>query len=235
DLRVHAPMNAVMSVFSLVVALGIAWYGARGRWRMPGILLLVWIVAGLVLLVVAPSLYQRFVVAPNELAQEWPYIEANIALTRYAYGLDRVATGELEGDVALRPEQIAREPETVEAIRIWDSRVLLTTLRQLQRFRQYYDYTQVDIDRYALDGRQQQVMLAARELDIAELPAVARTWQNQHLIYTHGWGVVVVPVNRANAQGQPEFLVKDIPATDGAGGPVPAAIRLDRPQLYFGE
>ncbi len=175
-----------------------------------------------------PRLVQQLRVAPNELTVETPYIRHGIAATLRAFGLDRVREREFVPE-DLTSDAVARNRETLDNVRLWDYRPLLAAFRQLQALRPYYVFADVDIDRYRIAGQQRQVMLAARELDIALLPAPARTWVNQHLVYTHGYGVVMSPVNRVSEEGMPEFFLKDIPPVG-----VPE-LRLDRPQIYFGE
>ena len=124
---------------------------------------------------------------------------------------------------------LAANDATIQNIRWWDPRPLLDTYRQLQEIRLYYDFNDVDVDRYTIDGRYQQVMLAARELDQSRLPTDAQTWINQHFKFTHGIGLAMSPVNRFDSEGLPIFYVKDIPPASSVG------LRIDRPRVYFGE
>jgi uncharacterized membrane protein (UPF0182 family) len=175
-----------------------------------------------------PGAVQVLRVRPNELTAETPYIARAIAATRDGFGLDRVREREFPA-TPLDAAAIARQQSTVDNVRLWDYRPLLRTLGQLQALRPYYTFSDVDVDRYMIDGRQRQVMLAARELSVARLPAAARTWVNEHLVYTHGYGLVMMPVNRVSEEGMPEFFIKDIPPASA----VP--LRLSRPEIYFGE
>jgi uncharacterized membrane protein (UPF0182 family) len=185
-------------------------------------------VAWAVGLVGYPAAVQALRVRPNELTAETPYIARAIAATRAGFGIDRVREREFPA-TALDPGAVARQQATVDNVRLWDYRPMLRTLGQIQTLRPYYTFSDVDVDRYTLGGQQRQVMLAARELSVARLPAAARTWVNEHLVYTHGYGLVMMPVNRITAEGMPEFFIKDIPPASA----VP--LRLDRPEIYFGE
>jgi uncharacterized membrane protein (UPF0182 family) len=167
-------------------------------------------------------------VRPNELTAETPYIARAIAATRAGFGIDRVREREFPA-TPLDPGAVARQQATIDNVRLWDYRPMLRTLGQIQTLRPYYTFADVDVDRYTIAGRQRQVMLAARELSVARLPEAARTWVNEHLVYTHGYGLVMTPVNRFTGEGMPEFFIKDIPPVTS----VP--LRLDRPEIYFGE
>ena len=181
-----------------------------------------------------PTLVQRFRVTPNELLRESKYIQYNIDFTRDAFGIDA-------GEVAVRPfaalddlnaAAIQRNADTVQNIRLWDpsEQVLETTYTQLQRIRSYYEFIDVDVDRYTFAGTKRQVMLAAREISQEGLRAEARTWLNSHLVYTHGFGVVASRVDRVIGEGTPDFVFKDIPGTPAQGFPA-----LAEPRIYFGE
>ncbi|MFQ5520587.1 MAG: UPF0182 family protein, partial [Candidatus Methylomirabilia bacterium] len=174
-----------------------------------------------------PAAVQRFRVAPNELVTEGPYIAHNIRMTRQAYALNRIEGKDFPAEENLDAEALRRNELTVKNIRLWDHRPLLTTYGQLQEIRTYYKFLDVDNDRYFIDGDPRQMMLSPRELSYDHLPS--RIWINEHLIYTHGYGVVVGPVNRISPEGLPEFFVKDIP---------PAAagfVDVTQPAIYFGE
>ena len=192
---------------------------------------------GLALLAVAwvvglgayPALLQRFRVAPNELAAERPFIEHNIRLTRAAFGLDRIQEKEFPADETLDARALSRNETTIKNIRLWDYRPLLRTFGQLQEIRTYYKFVDVDNDRYVINGEYRQLMLSPRELSYQHLQG-GRNWINEHLTYTHGYGVVVGPVTRITPEGLPEFFVKDIPPQSSGGFPA-----ITRPEIYFGE
>ncbi len=177
-----------------------------------------------------PTVVQQLVVAPAELSRETPYLRMHIESTLRAYGLHRVKNVPFEPTERLDAGALERHRNTLENVRLWDYRPLLETYRQLQSLRAYYVFSDVDIDRYRIAGRQQQLMLAARELDLDRLPPQARTWVNRHLVYTHGYGVVASPVHRVSEEGLPELWLKDIPPR----AEVPE-LRVDRPEIYFGE
>ena len=174
-----------------------------------------------------PSFLQQFHVVPNELVAETPYIERNIRSTRHAYGLDRVEAQEFPVNEVLTAEDLQKNDATVKNIRLWNYMPLLSTYAQLQQIRTYYEFVDVDNDRYKINGNYRQVMLSARELSHEQLPS--RIWINEHLVYTHGYGVVYSPVNQISKEGLPEFFVKDIP-------PVSHGFhKVTRPEIYFGE
>jgi uncharacterized membrane protein (UPF0182 family) len=171
-----------------------------------------------------------FVVKPNELVREAPYITHNIQMTRQAYALDRIDLRPFPADSGLDALDAANNQETLQNIRLWDWRALQDTLRQIQEIRTYYDFPDIDIDRYEIDGTVRQMMLAARELNIERLPESSRNWINEKLIYTHGYGVTMNPVNGFTPEGMPALVLKDMPVQSTLPG-----ITLTRPEIYFGE
>src|SRR6266511_3999453 len=192
---------------------------------------LIWARIGLYLLTIVagwvyPSSVQRFSVAPNELAKEKPYIEYSIAATRKAFALDRVEERELSGEKTLTGQDVQKNQQTIKNIRLWDKNELLDTFAQLQEIRTYYKFQSVDNDRYRINGELKQVMLSPRELP----PDSNRNWINEHLTYTHGFGLALGPVDQVTAQGQPVLYIKDIPPASS----VPS-LKIDRPEIYFGE
>ncbi|MCB9662789.1 MAG: UPF0182 family protein [Alphaproteobacteria bacterium] len=180
---------------------------------------------------VAEGLVQRLVVVPNELELEQPYLAARVTQTRAAWGLDRVEERPLPGDDALDLSMIEAHRDTLEGIRLWDHEVLLESLRQLQEIRTYYEFVDVDDDRYVVDGRLRQTLLAPRELLPSSLPAEARTWTAERLVYTHGHGLVLAPANAVTHQGLPELWLADVPPQ----ALHPDAPPLTAPRLYYGE
>jgi uncharacterized membrane protein (UPF0182 family) len=173
------------------------------------------------------GLLQRFVVSPNEQAREAPYIEYNIAATRRAFALDAVEERELSGDAELTREDIARNRPTLDNVRLWDHQQLLETFGQIQEIRTYYDFVSVDNDRYEIGGQPRQVMLSARELNPGALPN--RTWINERLVFTHGHGLTLGPVNQVTNEGLPVLFVRDLPPVSTVD------IQVREPSLYFGE
>jgi uncharacterized membrane protein (UPF0182 family) len=185
----------------------------------------------LVAVVAVPGYVQSFVVKPNELERESAYIGHNIAATRRAFNLERVEARDFPADNSDDAYALNENRPTLDNLRIWDYHALQDTLRQVQEIRTYYDFNDVDIDRYAVGGQTRQVMLATRELDIAKLPASSRgNWINERLIYTHGYGVTMNTANGFTPEGRPEFLLSNMPTESTA-----PEIKLTRPQIYFGE
>ena len=229
DVHARMPLLQLLTgVFALGTLLLILNIFAR-RWRW----LLIAGGAGLALGMLGPlypGFVQRFTVQPNELAMERPYIEHNIRFTRYAYGLDNVEESDYEIIGELTAQQLEANADIIDNVRLWDWRPLRTTYEQLQEIRTYYTFADVDIDRYTLDGHLREVTLAVRELDIEQLREDARTWINQHLIYTHGYGLCLSPVAEVSAEGLPSLLVRDIPPRSAD-----PALTITRPEIYFGE
>jgi uncharacterized membrane protein (UPF0182 family) len=225
---VHARMPAALLLAVVaVVGAGLAALQAftPRNWPVP-------LAIGLYLLVsVGGELYssvlQRFVVTPNEQARETPYIQHNISATRKAYGLDGVELREISGEALLTRDDITRNAPTLQNVRLWDHQPLLDTFGQLQEIRTYYDFHSVDNDRYRINGQLRQVMLSARELNSASLPN--RTWVNERLFYTHGYGLTLGPVNQVTDEGLPVLFVRNMPPETEAG------LTIDEPSLYFGE
>ena len=174
-----------------------------------------------------PLLLQRLRVVPNEVVAERTFIERNIDFTRRAYGLDKIESKDFPAADELTAADLKRNDPTIKNVRLWDHRPLLATYGQLQEIRTYYKFVDVDNDRYQIDGTYRQVMLSARELSHQHLPS--RIWINEHLTYTHGYGVVFGPVNQVTPEGLPEFFVKDIPPV--SEGPV----KITRPEIHYGE
>src|SRR6185436_4997766 len=173
------------------------------------------------------SALQRFVVAPNEQTRETPYIQHNIDATRRAFGLDTVEERELSGDALLTAADISRNATTLDNVRLWDHQPLLETFGQIQEIRTYYEFGSVDNDRYRVDGQLRQVMLSARELNSESLPN--RTWVNERLTFTHGYGLTLGPVNQVTGEGLPVLFVRDLPPV------TTPPFTVDEPSIYYGE
>jgi uncharacterized membrane protein (UPF0182 family) len=171
-----------------------------------------------------------FIVKPNELVRERPYIAHNIELTRQAYGLTRVSQRAFPAETSIEAVDLANNQATLRNIRLWDWRALQDTLRQIQEIRTYYDFPDIDIDRYVIDGEMRQVMLATRELSVRKLPESSRTWINEKLIYTHGYGVTMNLANGFTPEGLPALILSNMPVLST----VPA-LSVKRPEVYFGE
>jgi len=171
-----------------------------------------------------------FIVKPNELVRERPYITHNIELTRAAYGLDRVTLRPFPADTGIDAIDVQSNRSTIDNIRLWDWRALQDTLRQIQEIRTYYDFPDIDIDRYEIGGVVRQVMLGTRELSIDKLPESSRNWINEKLIYTHGYGVTMNPVNGFTPEGLPAFTLSNMPVQSTSPN-----LSVTRPEIYFGE
>ncbi|MBD1875424.1 UPF0182 family protein [Nodosilinea sp. FACHB-131] len=176
-----------------------------------------------------PWFQQNFVVEPNELTMERPYIEHNIAFTRAAYNLTSVVSEPFPADNRLDRAVLDANEPTIGNIRLWDYAPLLSTYKQLQEIRLYYNFEDVDVDRYTLNGDYRQVTLSARELPVEQLPPEAQNWINRQLKFTHGFGIVMSPVNQVTPNGLPDFFIRNVPPASTVDLP------LDQPRLYYGE
>jgi uncharacterized protein len=172
----------------------------------------------------------NFIVKPNELVREKPYIVYNTDLTRRAYGLSQVMQREFPAETTVQAADPANNQTTLQNIRLWDWRALQDTLRQIQEIRTYYDFPDIDIDRYEINGSTRQVMLATRELNIDKLPESSRNWINEKLIYTHGYGITMNPVNGFTPEGLPTLILSNMPVQSTVRG-----LNVMRPEVYFGE
>ena len=230
DIHVGLPGIRLLMVIAWVIgALLIANAFWKRRWRWMAYGIGGWIVALIVLRVAVPGIVQALVVSPNQLQKERKYIAYNIAATRAAYRLNAFSETQypLQGD--LNPAKLAANSGTIRNIRLWDPQTLLASYQQLQELRRYYSFTTVGVDRYTVNGVYRQTMLAPREINIAGLPSQNQTWQNQHLIYTHGFGVVVSAVNQVTSDGSPDFLVQDVPPVS-----VASDLQIAQPRIYYG-
>jgi uncharacterized membrane protein (UPF0182 family) len=171
-----------------------------------------------------------FIVKPNELVREQPYIAYNTDLTRQAYGLDRISQREFPAETTVEAVDPANNQGTLQNIRLWDWHALQDTLRQIQEIRTYYDFPDIDIDRYEINGKTRQVMLGARELNVDKLPESSRNWINEKLIYTHGYGITMNPVNGFTSEGLPTLMLSNMPVQSTVPG-----MAVTRPEIYFGE
>jgi hypothetical protein len=214
-------------VLGAVVAAVNAVRTPRGRWLVAAILPAA--VCYIALQVVAWYV-SSFIVKPNELVRERPYIVYNTELTRQAYGLNRVAQREFPAETTVDAAEPANNQATLQNIRLWDWRALQDTLRQIQEIRTYYDFPDIDIDRYEIDGTNREVMLAARELNVDKLPESSRNWINDKLIYTHGYGITMNPVNGFTPEGLPTLMLSNMPVQSTVRG-----LSVTRPEIYFGE
>ncbi len=172
----------------------------------------------------------NFIVKPNELVREKPYIVFNTALTRQAYGLGQVTQREFPAETTIEAADPASNQPTLQNIRLWDWHALQDTLRQIQEIRTYYDFPDIDIDRYEINGTTREVMLATRELSVDKLPESSRNWINEKLIYTHGYGITMNPVNGFTPEGLPTLILNNMPVQSTV-----RSLTVTRPEIYFGE
>jgi uncharacterized membrane protein (UPF0182 family) len=225
DLHAQVPAYVILTVVALAAAallLANIWFKTLWALALAGG---AWVGISILVGGVYPGVVQRLNVEPNELALERPYIERHIASTHLAYGLDAIDVEPFTGEEALSRKLINANQATLDNMRLWDYRPLLVTFGQQQILRQYYQFLDVDIDRYPVDGKERQIMLSGRE--IGELPANARTWTNERLVFTHGYGITAVPVNAVTPEGQPDYLVSGINREP--------KLPVGQPRLYFGE
>jgi uncharacterized membrane protein (UPF0182 family) len=227
DLHARLPVLMVLAIAALIGAM--LWiFNAFSKKRWPGIGAIILYFAVLFLGNLYPAFIQKFIVSPSELDKEKQQISHNIEATLQAYGLSNVEERDLSGDKALTPQDIENNATTIHSIRLWDHEQLLDALKQIQEIRTYYDFVTVDNDRYMLNGELQQFMLSVRELNSSSLPE--RNWINEHLSYTHGYGMAVGPVNRMTSEGLPVLHVQNIPPVSDY--PI---FDINRPEIYFGE
>ncbi len=245
DVHVRLPALILMGAVFLVAGMLPLFDGFRGfmtrlvaRWEAiaPANVVAVigaWVVIGgawLLLVVVLPALTQWLVVKPNEITFEKPYIEHNIEFTRRGFKLDRVEEQQFSADAALGPESLADNSHLISEVRLWDWRALDAVYKQFQEIRLYYEFVDVDIDRYRMGDRYRQVMVSARELAQRNLPEQSQTFVNRRFKYTHGYGFTLAPVSDFTPEGLPNLLVKDIPPVTEQ-----PELEVSRPEIYYGE
>lgn len=217
------PFVSIVSAFIILMAI------YRLRFKLVIFSFGLLIGAAIILNGIFPALVQKFSVDPDELTKEKPYLKNNIEFTRIAYGLDRIKKEPFPVNGELDLGDLEANSETITNIRLWDWQPLKQTFSQLQEMRIYYQFNDVDIDRYTVNGEYRQVMLSPRELTSKQLPETAKSWINEKLIYTHGYGLAMTPVNEVTNEGLPNFFIKDIPPQSTTD------ISIKRPEIYFGE
>ncbi len=229
DVTVHLPAIWILVGLTLILAVLVF----AGRWvktgkaiPVVGVLLAATLILGRGIL---PGMVQQFSVDPNELQLETPYLEKNIEMTRLAYNLHNVREVDYVADDTLTVTDIANNRDAIDNIRLWDSRLLINTYKQLQEIRSYYEFYSVDNDRYMVDGNPTQMMLSAREI-ARRLPSQSDTWVNRHLQYTHGYGLAMSPVTQTNRQGEPLLYIRNLPPVWESDD-----LRVDNPAIYYGE
>ena len=250
DIKIQLPVDIILSILAGLIAFFLLWrlifssQKLRIPWRGLASYLTLIMIADFAL----PMAVQRLVVQPNELARERPYLQRSIAFTRAAFDLNNIEVQTFDPQGKLNQADLKANNLTIRNIRLWDTRPLLETNRQLQQIRLYYKFLDADIDRYTLKndaGKQdQQVIITARELDYNAVPQQAKTWINKHLVYTHGYGFTLSPVNTVAAGGLPDYFVKDIGTSTSAGDNralqtssenIRTSIPIGLPRIYYGE
>lgn len=235
DVTAQLPAYRILILISIVTAvLLLANIRYRG-WRLPAIALGVWVAASILLGAVWPGVVQRFVVAPNEATREKPYIQKNIKMTREAFDLTDVEGKPFPAAENLTAEDVVENRVTLQNVRLWDPAIVQQGFTQLQSIRPYYDFADVDVDRYTYDGRLRQVLVSAREMNSEQLVDQAQTWVNRHLVYTHGFGLVMSPVSEADTRGLPRFVIGDVPPKVSADASDSPELQTKQPRIYFGE
>lgn len=232
DVHAQLPALRLLMVISLISALLFViniWYR---RLALPLAAVGIWVLTAVLAGGVWPWWVQRFSVEPQEPQRERPFIERNIAATRAAFGLDDVTTVSFQASPSLPDGALADNDDMLQNVRLWDPDVLKLAYQQLQAIRTYYRFEDVDVDRYVVDGELRQVLLSARELSIDDIPDRSKTWQNLHLQYTHGFGIVASLANESTAAGQPRFIVDDVP---GMVAPGAEALEAEQARVYYGE
>jgi uncharacterized membrane protein (UPF0182 family) len=225
---VHARMPALrVLVAASFVGAGLALWQMRVARYWPSVMAIGLYILVSVAGVAYAAVIQRFVVAPNEQVRETPFILHNIQATRAAFALDRVEERPLSGEAHLTREDVDRNATTLDNVPLWNERPLLDTFGQLQEIRTYYDFVAVDNDRYTINGQYRQTMLSARELNSQSLPS--RSWINERLTFTHGYGLTLGPVNEVTREGLPVLFVRDLPPVSSTD------LRVTQPAIYFGE
>lgn len=227
DVVATLPVLRVQAVALVLVAAAFIFYAWRPNPRPLFVAVGLWLAISLLGGGLYPALLQRYAVEPNELARESPYLAYNIAYTREAYGLGAIEEFMFDPDDTVSEADLEASDAALQNIRLWDYRPLLDSYAQLQELRPYYTFNDVDVDRYLVEGMTRQVMLSAREMDKEELEN--RTWVNQRLEFTHGYGIVMNPVDQVTTQGRPFFYIQDLPPQSVID------LEVTRPEIYYGE
>lgn len=226
DVNALLPAKSILAAIAVICSLLFFANIVRKSWLLPTAGVALMVIASVLIAGVYPAAIQQFQVKPSESTKEAPYIQRNIDATRSAYGLTDVEVKDYQATVATSAGQLANDAATIANIRLMDPNVLSATFRQLQQIKPYYAFADsLDIDRYKIDGKERDVVVAIRELNIDGNPA--RNWINDHLVYTHGFGMVAAYGNTVDADGKPTFVIGDIPPTKGLGE--------FQPRVYFGE
>jgi uncharacterized membrane protein (UPF0182 family) len=229
DISIILPIKKLLVALFTLQALSCLFLLRNTSIKLPYLVFITIVLTHILALNILPNLIQNYVVSPNELEKEKKYIETNIAFTREAYKLTSIQTQDFPAKTNLSLNDIQKNSAIIDNIRLWNQEPLKQTFSQLQEIRPYYEFANVDVDRYLINGKLQQVMLSARELESNDLSAQAQTWINKHLVYTHGYGACMTPVNKITEDGLPEFFIKDLPPQSSID------LKITRPEVYFGE
>lgn len=229
DVKALLPAMSIKSLFFFLEAAFVLVWAFNGSIVFPVVGALAVFLVSILGGSIVPGVVQNYFVAPNEMVKEKPYIARNIRFTREAYGLGNVKLQPFAANNTLSLSDIQANKTAIRNIRLWNQDPLKQTFSQLQEIRLYYEFTNIDVDRYMIDGDIQQVMLSPRELDVNQLTDQAQTWINRHMVYTHGYGAVMSPVNDFTTEGLPLFYMKDLPPVASKG------LTITRPEIYFGE
>jgi len=227
DATTQLSVLRLLMVLSVLCGISLLAFSYGKSWRLPAVSLLTLFLVMVIGRGVYPSFVQKFKVVPNEIVLERPYLEKNIQYTRTAYGLKNIEDREFPAENTLTQADLEKNNLTIKNIRLWNHGPLLQTYSQMQEIRTYYKFVDIDNDRYFINGEYRQIMLSPRELSYASLPS--RSWVNEHLTYTHGYGVVMGPVNRISREGLPEFFIRDIPPISST------SVVITQPKIYYGE
>jgi uncharacterized membrane protein (UPF0182 family) len=226
DVNAVLPAKSILAAIAVVCSLLFFANIIRKSWLLPTAGVALMVIASVLIAGIYPATIQQFQVKPSESSKEAPFIQKNIDATRAAYGLENVEIKDYQATVTTSAGQLANDAATIANIRLMDPNVLSATFRQLQQIKPYYTFADsLDIDRYTINGQERDVVVAVRELNIDGNPS--RNWINDHLVYTHGFGMVAAYGNVRDADGKPSFTVGDIPPTNGLGA--------FEPRIYFGE
>jgi uncharacterized membrane protein (UPF0182 family) len=220
----------ILSIALLVFALILFVWAFKPGVKIPVYAFLTIIILSFVLLQIYPGIIQNYIVAPNEMEKEKPFIDHSINYTRKAFGLDKIEEEEFDNQYNFDKNTIKNNQTIINNIRLWNQAPLKQTFSQLQEIRLYYEFANIDVDRYKINNMLKQVMLSPRELNTSQLTNQAQTWINKHLVYTHGYGVCMAPVNIISQEGLPTFYLKDLPPKSSI-----AEISVNQPEIYFGE
>lgn len=229
DIKIQLPVIRLLTLLTFLLALFAFYQASKKRFgklfKAAGVVIII----GIIGLFFIPWGVQSMSVKPNELNMEEPYLVNNIAMTRKAYGLDNFHETSYDASDTISYSDVQKNMQTIDNIRLWDSRPILETYRQLQEIRLYYSFPSISVNRYHTNRGYEQMMVAARELNTSKLPAKAQTWVNRHLQYTHGYGITMSPVAATNADGNPQLLIKDLPPVSSIN------LQVEQPAIYYGQ